>query len=109
MYSGDMRSDASIVSRSGPLVEVIVYGTVAAALGSASEARDVGNLGRQATPGSKACLTCSCSSGVKRSDLAMRGTMLHRSESRRIRSKSSLRCSVHQSVPFTSSVGPTYL
>ena len=68
MYSGDMRREASIVSRSGPLVEVTVKGAVASdvavawvgskvnAIESAVEGRDVGSRGKLDMLGSRVCL-----------------------------------------------------
>ena len=45
-YSGDISSEASIVSRSGPFIEVMVYGAVALKLLSTSADVVAGSFGR---------------------------------------------------------------
>jgi hypothetical protein len=93
MYSGDMRREASIVSRSGPLMDVMVYGAVAVVSEDTDEVGG-GSWGREDVLGSREDFSLDCSEGARRSEWAMRAMTLVSSESCDIRSWSSLRWSV---------------
>ena len=72
-YSGDISSEASIVSRSGPLIEVLLYGARAATVLSAGDPK-TGSRGSAEVIESVSCLSNVCSSCESKSDLAMSGT-----------------------------------
>ncbi len=79
-YSGDISSEASIVSRSGPLIEVLVYGARAITVLSARDP-NVGSRGSAEVVESISCLISVCSSCESKSDLAMSGMTFVISES----------------------------
>lgn len=95
-YSDDIKREASILSESGPLMDVIMYGAVSEdILGNVTQAR------------LKSCLVDRLSSSEMRSDFARRGTTLVISDRCCITSQSSRRVSNKVSLAYKHNVPHT--